>query len=255
LAADFVRLDPMTSGVRIAFGIFFLFICAIHSQQAAPPPDPDKDSETSNLLREAQKLLKEKKLPDAIEKCDQIIASFKAHYGNRKEKVYCARTSAESLGYMLKAAAEIDKGTSQNTKAIALSPTWAEAYFNKAYALQDLGRTAEAKSNIMLAVELSPWNCKYLCELGSVYKLEKNWLKAKEVFELAEDQAPIGPDEVKAIELGQARRGLGYVLVELGKLDEAEQKYQQCLAADPKDTRAAAELEYVRGLRAKAKTR
>ena len=35
--------------------------------------------------------------------------------------------------------------------------------------------------------------------------------------------------------------------VELGKLDEAEKKYQQCLAADPKDTKAAQELEYVRG--------
>jgi tetratricopeptide (TPR) repeat protein len=238
----------MSPVIRVGFGILFLFTCAIHSPRAASPTDPDKGSEMSNLVREAQKLLKEKKLPGAIEKCDQVIASFEAHYGNRKEKFYCARTSAESLGYMLKAAAE-------NTKAVALSPTWAEAYFNKAYALQDLGRTAEAKSNILLAVELSPWNCKYLCELGSIYKLEKNWLKAKEVFELAEDQAPIGPDEVKAVELGQARRGLGYVLVELGKLDEAEKKYQQCLVDDPKDTKAAAELEYVRGLKAKAKAR
>ena len=245
----------MAPGIRIGFGIFFLFACAIGSQQAASPADPENDPQVSNLLQEAQKLLKAKKLPDAIEKCDQVIASFKGHYGNRKEKFYCARTSAETLGYMLMAAAEINKGTFQYTKAVALSPTWAEAYFNKAYALQDLRRTAEAKSNIMLAVELSPWNCKYLCELGSIYKLEKNWLKAKEVFELAEDQAPIGPDEVKAIELGQARRGLGYVLVELGQLDEAEKKYQQCLADDPKDTKAAAELEYVRGLKAKARPR
>jgi Flp pilus assembly protein TadD len=57
------------------------------------------------------------------------------------------------------------------------------------------------------------------------------------------------------VELGRARRGLGYVLVELGKLDEAEKKYQQCLVDDPKDRKAAAELEYVRGLKAKAKSR
>jgi len=245
----------MAPGIRVGFGIFFLFTCAAYSQQAPSPADPDKDPQVSTLLREAQKLLKEKKLPDAIEKCDQVIASFKAHYGNRKEKFYCARTSAETLGYMLMAAAEIDKGTFQYTKAVALSPTWAEAYFKKAYALQDLGRTAEAKSNIMLAVELSPWSCKYLCELGSIYKLEKNWSKAKEVFALAEDQASIGPDESKAMELSMARRGSGYVLVELGQLDEAEKKYQQCLAADPNDKPAAAELEYVRNLRAKAKSR
>jgi tetratricopeptide (TPR) repeat protein len=180
----------MTPGIRVAFGILLLFACTIHRQEAASGADPDKDSETSNLVREAQKLLKEKKLPGAIARCEQVIARFKAHYGNRKEKVYCARTAAESLGYLLKAAAADDKGTSQNTKAIVLSPTWAEAYFNKAYALQDLGQTAEGKSAILRAVELSPWNCKYLCELGSIYKLEKDWVKAREVFELAEDQAP-----------------------------------------------------------------
>lgn len=85
--------------------------------------------------------------------------------------------------------------------------------------------------------------------------LEKNWAKAKEAFEKAEDNAPLASDESKAEVLGRARRGLGFVFVELGQLDKAEQKYQQCLADDPKDTKAAAELEYVRGLRAKAKSR
>jgi tetratricopeptide (TPR) repeat protein len=85
--------------------------------------------------------------------------------------------------------------------------------------------------------------------------LEKNWTKAKEAFEKAEDQAPTSPDESKAEVLGRARRGLGYVFVELGQLDEAEKKYRQCLAADPRDTKAAKELEYVRGLRTKAKPR
>jgi hypothetical protein len=43
-----------------------------------------------------------------------------------------------------------------------------------------------------------------------------------------------------------ARRGQGYVLVEPGKLDEAEEKYQQCIAANPNDSKAKAELDYVR---------
>jgi hypothetical protein len=41
------------------------------------------------------------------------------------------------------------------------------------------------------------------------------------------------------------------VLVELGQLAEAEKKYQQCLRDDPNDKKAAAELEYVRGMKAK----
>jgi tetratricopeptide (TPR) repeat protein len=91
----------------------------------------------------------------------------------------------------------------------------------------------------------------YLSELGSIYKLEKNWPEAKKTFEAAEEHAALSPDDLKASELGLARRGLGYVLVELGQLAEAEKKYQQCLKDDPNDKKAAAELEYVRGLKAK----
>jgi hypothetical protein len=42
---------------------------------------------------------------------------------------------------------------------------------------------------------------------------------------------------------------VGYVLVELRRLDEAEKKYEQCLKENPKDKKAAAELEYVRRLK------
>jgi hypothetical protein len=35
---------------------------------------------------------------------------------------------------------------------------------------------------------------------------------------------------------------------------EAEKKYQQCLAANPHDTKAKAELQYVREQKAKRKT-
>jgi hypothetical protein len=44
-------------------------------------------------------------------------------------------------------------------------------------------------------------------------------------------------------------------LNELGRLDEAEKKYKQCLATDAKDAAATRELEYVRGLQAKKKSR
>jgi hypothetical protein len=69
----------------------------------------------SNLLKEARTLIDEKKPKPAIGKCNEVIASFEAHYGSRKEKIYCARTSAESLGYLLKAAAD-------KVNAIALAP-------------------------------------------------------------------------------------------------------------------------------------
>jgi Flp pilus assembly protein TadD len=245
-------------GIRIISGFVSCLAAIVCGREAvAASADPDKDPHTLTLLEEVRPLIDAKNPEGAIEKCDQIIALFKAHYGSSKHKIYCARTPAESLGYLMIAAAAINKGTFETGKrdAIVLSATWASAYFLKAYALQDLSRISEARSTIRLAVELSPWSCLYLCELGSIYKLEKNWARAKEAYETAEGQASLSPDNVKAAELGQARRGLGYVMVELGQLDEAERKYQQCLAADPNDAKAAAELEYVRGLKAKRKSR
>jgi tetratricopeptide (TPR) repeat protein len=216
--------------------------------------EPDKDPRMMQLLQEARTLIDTKKPAPAIEKCEKVIAAYKAAYGAGKQKIYCARTSTESLGYLLKAAVAAGKPSGTKTDAIVLSSLWADAYFMKGYALQDLRRIAEAKASINQALQLSPFSPQYLGELGEIYELEKNWPKALQTFKEAEDNNGLAPDQSRALELGQARRGIGYVLVELGKLDEAEKKYEQCLKTDPNDTRAARELEYVRELRNKKKT-
>jgi Flp pilus assembly protein TadD len=228
----------------------FLVLCVVLALNlgASPTEGPDKDPRMASLLQDARQLIDAKKPGEAIELCDKVVAGFKASFGDSKQKVYCARTSAESLNYLLKAAAD-------KVEATVLSPTWAAACFMKAYALQDLGRTAEAKTAVQQAIALSPANSQYRSELGTLYQLEKNWAKAKEQFEAAEENARLSPEKLKAAELGRARRGLGYVFVELGKLDEAEQKYRQCLADDPNDTRAKRELQYVQSLRAKGQQR
>jgi len=280
-----------------------------------PQADPDKDPEIADMLKDARQQIANKKPASAIESCDKVMAAFKARYGNGHQKIYCACTQAECLGYLLKASLDqtnaivpssnmpsaspgktntilrssnrltisFDKtngivlssnmltanpgetseillstdaltGSLGNKNAIVLSSKWANAYFLKGYALQDLRHIAEAKSNIELALELSPCNSQYLSELGAIFELEKNWPKAKQQFESAEDNAALAPEKTRADELGRARRGLAYVFVELGKLDEAEKKYQQCLATDPNDKRAKRELKYVQGLRAKDKS-
>lgn len=245
----------MTSPAALALvsASFFFFAIQNINAKTDSPDDPDKDPQLPRLLEEARTLIKKKQPQEGIANCDKVIAQFTSHYANSKESIYCARSSAETLGYLLQSAADTDKGNFEKGKknAIVLSSTWAAAYFLKGYALQELGRIDDAKAALKLALELSPWSSLYLSELGSIYKLEKNWREAKKTFEAAEEHAALSPDDLKAGELGLARRGLGYVLVELGQLAEAEKKYQQCLKDDPKDSKAAAELEYVRGLKAK----
>ena len=236
----------MTTTSRFIVTLLALLITVAAVSADTSSAEPDKDPQIASQLQDARHLIDSKKPAPAIEMCDKVIAAFKVRYGSSKQKIYCARTSAESLSYLLRASQD-------KTNAIVLSSTWANAYFMKGYALQDLRRIAEGKSNIELALELSPCNSQYLSELGEVYQLEKNWPKAEQQFESAEDNAKLSPEKDQASELGHARRGLAYILVELGKLEEAEKIYQQCLAADPNDTRAKQELEYVRGLRVKGK--
>ena len=237
-------------------GMLCAAVLAVVILPAAPVPaadkEPDKDPKLEKLLQEAHDLINAKQLRPAIEKCDQVIAAFQEHYGKSKEKIYCARTPAENLGYLLKAASEAEKGKSDGKKeAIVISPTWASAWFIKGYALEEMEKIAEAKNALKQALQLSPWNSHYLSELGYLTAMEKNLPEAKRLYEAAEEHAALSPDDSKAEELARARRGIGYVLVEMGKLDEAEKKYLECLKDDPNDKKAAAELEYVRSRKPK----
>jgi Flp pilus assembly protein TadD len=247
----------VTPGIRLLCGFVFCVEAVVGRQAEAAAADPENDPQLPKLLEEARSLIYSKKAEAALEKCETVIARFKARYGNSKEKVYCALTSTENLGYLLMAASAMNEGKFEAGKkqAIVLSTTWSGAYFIKGYALEELGKRAEAKSAIKQALELSPWNAHYLSEFAYLYALDKDWAKAKETYQKAEEHAQIAPDNAKAEELGRARRGLGYVFVELGELDEAEKKYQQCLKDNPHDKKAAAELEYVRELKAKAKSK
>jgi len=241
---------------RFRFLLGFVFLIGILDDSRAAAADPDKDPRPPKLLEEARTLIDSNKPRAAIEKCEKVIALFEAHYRKSKEKVYCARTSPENLGYLVMAAADMNEGKFEHGKerAIVLSSTRSSAYYMKGWALEELKRLEEARAAIKQAIGLSPFNSHYLSELAYLYALEKDWDKALEVYRSAEEHASLSPDDVKQLELGRARRGLGYVFVELGKLDEAEKKYQQCLADDPNDTKAAAELEYIRNLKAKTKS-
>lgn len=222
---------------------------------ATESQEPDRDPRMISLIDQAQKLVEARKPTDAIGKCDQIIAAFTERYRGSNEQIYCGREPTEKGAYLIKAAAESIKGGARKRSATVLSSTWADAYFVKAYALQDLHRLNEAKATLKLALALSPFNSHYLNELGELYQLEKNWQKAKEQFKAAEDNASLAPHETRADDLAHARRGSGYVFTELGDFDAAERKYKQCLATNPNDTAAKNELEYIRQRRAKSKQR
>ncbi len=211
-------------------------------QQESRTSLADEDTGQVKLLSEGRRLIDSGKPKEAIEYFDKVLANFKAKYGNSEKRIYCARDSMESLTYLMTAAEE-------KRDALVFSGTWAGAYFMKGYALLESGRISEAKSSIEQALALSPHNSQYLSEMGYIYQVEKNWAKSLKYYKDAENCAEaFSPSEDKLHELGVARRGLGYVLVELGRLSEAEEKYRQCLKSDPNDEKAKSELEYIHSL-------
>jgi tetratricopeptide (TPR) repeat protein len=221
-----------------------VLLCAIPVWAAEGTPVSDEDANLQQMMNEGYRLVSSGKPQEAIIYFDKVAAAYEAKHRDSKAKIYCARTATESFKYLL-------LGASTKTETVVYSADWAYAYFMKGFALIDMGQTAEAKRQFEKALALSPDNSQFLSELGNVYQMEKDWPMALQTFRAAEAAASLSPPEAKNRELARAWRGIGYVLVEQNKLDEAEKIYRQCLDLDQNDVKAQGELRYVLDLKAK----
>ncbi len=232
----------MIRNVMMALALF----AAVPGHAAAAPSE---NAEEAQLLGYGEVELSKGHPQSALDRYfDPIIKRYERAHPPSATQVYCARTPAETLLYLGMAASE-------KKSAVALSSVWADALFYKAYAMVDLARAAEARPLFERALALSPKNARYLSELANGYQVEKNWPKSLELYQAAESATEFSPDSAKATELGRALRGQAYVLVELGRLDEAEALYRRCLRLDPDDKTAQRELDYVASQRAKTAPR
>lgn len=209
---------------------------------------PVEISGFEKIFTEGIQFLQAQKPAEAIPYFDRVIAGYEETYKGEEAKLYCARWQIESLMYLMESA-------KAKTPAKIVSTNWAFAYYTKAYSLLELGRIADAKASLERAIALSPRNSQFLSEMGNIYQREKNWPKALEVFLASESAArEFSPPDLKNTELARALRGLGYVYIELGRLDDASKIYRQCLEIDATDVKALNELRYIQGLKAKLNT-
>ncbi len=215
------------------------------------------------MVSEGKSLLYQQKPGEAIEEFfDPVIEHFNSIKNASSSQIYCARDSKETLVYLMQTAvmnAKVDgkdipeywgnRFAEKRNSSEVLPQFWAEAFYLKAYAFVDLGRLDQAKSCLETAVGLSPCNSRYLSELGYIYQIEKDWDMALQAYSAAGGESILFslPDE-KDYDQGRAWRGEGFVLVELGKLEEAKALYKKCLELDPNDKKALAELKYIESL-------
>lgn len=198
-------------------------------------------SETDILLQSGYRKLSLGNRKDAIIDFDKVIDLCKDVYSRKGNRFYASRGQLETIYYMTKAAAD-------NEQAMAIGPSCADALYIRSYASLDLGQIELAEEYLKRAIDMSPVNSMYLSELGHVYHTKEEWGKALDLFMEAENAAEFSPPELKANELSRAKRGVGYSLIELGRLDEARVKYKECLEINKNDTGALRELEYIKNM-------
>jgi len=206
--------------------------------QTANAPGPDY-----TRLVEGRQVLQQGNPQRAItEYLDPVIDHFVAAYKGSKSRIYSAQNQVKMIIY---AALPADN----NQSIEVLDSVWADAYLLKAYALTELKRIPDAQQALESAIGLSPMNSQYLSELAYTYQMQKDCEKSIATYEQAASMAELSSDDAtKTNDLTRAWRGQGYCLVEQGKLKEAEAKYHQALALDPKDDKSKGELEYIRRL-------
>jgi len=202
------------------------------------------DKRHNKLLKEAQALITKGERKKAIfNYLNPIIKDYSNIYANSNKRIYTARTETERDFYIMSA-------NNLQQEAHVLSETWSKAYYLKAYALLELKEINLAQKTLLKALALAPSNAKYLSEMGHIYHLNKDINRALKNYRLAEKSVKFfSPKNLKKQELLRAKKGIGFSLIELNRLDEAENIYKEVLKIDSRDKVARKELKYIQELK------
>ena len=182
----------------------------------------------------------------AIKVLDGVIGKYESTYhqanGRADSKVFSARSRQEALYYALQSASE-------NSSAQIASGEWIEALYLKAFSLIELKQIDQAAAVLNKAIKLAPQNARLYNERGHIYQLLGDFTEADTQFSRAVAAAEFSPDDLKIIEQTRGLRGMGYVAVEQGRLNDAKDLYQQSLQLDPNDEKSKMELAYIEQMR------
>lgn len=130
-----------------------------------------------------------------------------------------------------------------------------------AFCLIELGDMTSAERYLARALAVIPDDVMYLSELGHIYQTRHDFQKALENYERAvasverlRAQPSAGSLRILGSDLvhwhGRALRGVGFSLIELNRLDEAEAAYRRALAVNPGDEQSQNELRFIAERRA-----
>lgn len=126
-----------------------------------------------------------------------------------------------------------------------VSNAYPRAHYFMGFLCVKTGRHEEALGYLERGQELEPTNPLFNLERAQALAQSGEKQRALECYEAVTDMGPF----VTAFAVGVAWRGRGSVLVELGRLEEAEAAYRSSLGFDPENPIAFDELRYIEHLR------
>jgi len=210
-----------------------------HPAMASMTPQQRND-----LLQQAISAQKDHQPDRVVELTDKVIKDFDEGFTPKPKTLYfCGRDQTEMI--ILSALVPAEKfGT------VVLDDSQCFALFLKGFALVDLNRHDEAGPLFQRASEMSPTNMQYMDEYAEWFKTSHKWREAYDRFEQANNMTDLIDAQHGQIHLARALRGMGFCLIELGRLDDAEAKFNESLKIVPNNPAALNELKYIQQLRA-----
>lgn len=185
----------------------------------------------------------------AVAQADLVIADLDTSLAKPDASYVCTTDATDTLTKLL-GATIAGKGTT-----IAVSYDYCWALFAKGFALIDLRRGSEAEPFLRRASAMAPDNAHFLNEYAEWHKSARQWQTSYDLFAKSAAMADAQPADERAKRHARALRGMGFNLIELGRLDDAEAKFNESLKLESGNRNAVNELKYIAELRAKAKAK
>ncbi|MDT8757795.1 tetratricopeptide repeat protein [Sphingomonas psychrotolerans] len=231
--------------IRGSFWVALALVSASPAVAQAPAQQETPEQVARNAkLGEAVAAIQSQKPAEATAILKPLLADYEKLYAGEKRKIYCAHDPQQALLYMGQAAAA-------KQEAVAIEPGWCIALWARGFALIDQQQLDAAVPFLERAVALSPSHAHYLSELGYAYQSQKKWQLSYDLYSRAATAAALEEGDKRKRSLRRAWFGMGFDLIELGRLDEAEALFKKCLELFPDDQKVKSELDYLREQRAK----
>lgn len=203
----------------------------------------DTEAQDAETVDRAIEVLKRLDLEEVERLLRSVIANTPEHYVNEFDedgKRYIKFWDrAEFMAYSMR------QSPTEAAQIIRLGNAYPRAHFYMAYVSIERQQPQEAIQWLDAGMKLEPAQPHFRTEKANALSMLGRHAEALSMYDtLLEDGTVLTPS-IRA----HALRGRGFQLIELARLDEAEQSFLESLAHDPENPRAQGELEYIHHLR------